>query len=491
MNAELNIGPIVDSRYLRSAERDVVVPFRIQLECDGLIIELVCTRILRILPRKRLVCLGQWNGWQVVAKFFLSPRCAKRHCSREERGVDALRNAGIKTPALLFKGLLEPDSTPILGFQRISQARDLAEAWKEAADDDRRCELLNLLITAIASQHEIGLKQDDLHMSNFLLVGDYIYTIDGASIDVRQMGRPLSKAESLKNLGRVYAKLYPRFAHLIPKSFRLYAENRGWQMWQDLYSRLVSEIRGHRNYRKSKYLKRVYRESSAFICRKTWHCFMVCDRDFQKVTMARFLNDLDSVIERSKLLKTGNTSTVALVDVSGHRLVIKRYSINSTWHAFKRGLRPSRAWVSWRNAHLLTFLGIPTPRPVLLLEKRWGPIRSTAYFITEYVEGTDAYHLLHLDKAEGVDKEGVARLFGELLQLLADASISHGDLKATNFVVANTRLFLTDLDAMCVHRFRWRFQLAFRRDCKRLIKNWEDITEVEQIFCAELKKFLS
>ena len=133
-------------------------------------------------------------------KFFLDSRRAKRHCAREERGLKALGDVGIKTPSLLFKGVLAPDNAPVLGFQRLVPAQDLAEVWLRAERDEQRVDIMNRGVTLIADQHESGLKQDDLHGKNLLLVGNDVYAIDGAAIDVRQQGKPLPIAESLENL---------------------------------------------------------------------------------------------------------------------------------------------------------------------------------------------------------------------------------------------------------------------------------------------------
>lgn len=482
----MNMGSTVDSQYLRSAGRSMMVPFRLKLECNGQPSELVCTRVLRVLPGKRLVCFGEWNGKQVVVKFFLDRRSAKHHCIREERGLSAFRVAGIKTPALMFRGVLPPDSTPVLGFQRIIPVQNVTAVWEQAKTTDQPGELLSRAVAAIADQHEAGLKQDDLHLGNFLISGDDIYTIDGDAVDTRQMGKPLPEAKSLRNMGLFFAQLYPRFDWLIPKVFQVYAERRAWPVGHGLVASLMKEVHSQRNCRKKDYLKKIYRECSAFACRKAWECFMVCDRDFYKEKMACFLDDPDPVIDASRLLKDGNTSTVALVEVGGQRLVVKRYNIKNAWHAIKRCFRPSRAWVSWRNAHRLGLLGIPTPKPIAFLEKRWGPFRSKAYFIMEYVDGIDAYHLLHSDRAREINREGLVKRFGKLLQLFADASISHGDFKATNFIVANEGLSIIDVDGMCEHRLRWRFRRAFRRDCKRLMKNWTDLPEVARMFRDQL-----
>jgi tRNA A-37 threonylcarbamoyl transferase component Bud32 len=185
---------------------------------------------------------------------------------------------------------------------------------------------------------------------------------------------------------------------------------------------------------------------------------------------------------KGKLLKDGNTSTVALVHVNGQSVVVKRYNIKNIRHGLRRGFRRSRASVSWRNAHRLISLGIKTPRPIALIERRFGPFRKTAFFITEYVEGINAYELFHTEVAKEIDRANVVRLFARLFQVLADASISHGDTKATNFIVTKESLFLVDLDAVCEHRSRKRFLRAFTRDLKRFMQNWENLKQVENTF---------
>jgi tRNA A-37 threonylcarbamoyl transferase component Bud32 len=464
----------------------VEVPFKVLLDYYDQAVELTCNRVLRIIPGKRLVCFGLWDGQKVAVKFFLDPRGSKKHCLREERGIRALTATGIKTPALLLKGLLKPDDTPVLVFRKIDPAMELLAAWQRLDDDSQRGELLGQMIAVIADQHLAGLKQDDLHMGNFVLAGSDIYTVDGGSVDTRHMGKKLSVAESLKNLGVFFAQFSPRFGHLITSAFRTYAEKRGWLTRDDLYARLIKEIRNQRTKRKKNYLKKIYRECSAFICRKSWDHFMVYDRDYQEDVFTGLLANPDAAIESSRLLKNGNTATVALVNAGSLRLVVKRYNIKNAWHALKRSPRPSRAWKSWRNAHRLALRGIPTPKPIAFIEKRWGPFRSKAYFITEYVDGVHLYYLIRSGRMKEKPLQGLIERFVGLLQLFADASMSHGDFKATNFIVAGEQIVFTDLDSMREHRFRWLFRRAFRKDCERLMKNWVDLPEIANTFQKHL-----
>ena len=477
----------VDSHYLRSSGHTVKVPFQLQIDCVDGISELVCTEVLRVLPGKRLVCFGEWNGRQVLAKFFLDSGNATRHCTREMRGVRALRKAGIKTPDLLFKGTLSPGSTPVLGFQRIMHAQNLAEAWEQIADEDLRMTLLNQAVGVIANQHEAGIKQEDIHPGNFLIADQDIYTIDGDAVDAHLMGKPLAKRKSLQNVALFFAQFQPIYDDIAPKSFQVYAKKRGWEATGPLPTRLIKEIRRYRNHRTKHYLKKIYRECTDFVCRKSWNQYLVCDRNFYTEEFAGFIADPNTLVDAGRVLKDGNSATVSQVVLGDRNFVVKRYNIKNFRHRLKRCLRPSRAWTSWRNAHRLSFiLGIPTPKPIMLIENRWGPFRSTAYFISEYMEGSDMYGLLHSNGAKDIRQQEIINLAGNLLRMLAKASLSHGDFKATNFILSRGKLYVIDLDAMRKHRFRWRFRRAFRRDLKRFRQNWADLPEIEKVFLDQI-----
>jgi hypothetical protein len=76
----------------------------------------------------------------------------------------------------------------------------------------------------------------------------------------------------------------------------------------------------------------------------------------------------------------------------------------------------------------------------------------------------------------------------ELLRLLAGALTSHGDFKATNFVLSDDKLFILDLDAMREHRFKWRFRRAFKRDLERLMQNWADLPKIAELFLERINE---
>ena len=166
------------------------------------------------------------------------------------------------------------------------------------------------------------------------------------------------------------------------------------------------------------------------------------------------------------MLKDGNSSTVAMIKINERNYVLKRYNIKSFWHGISRAFRPSRAHHSWRNASVLEMLGVATAHPFLYLEERvFWLFRKRAYFLCEYIEGRDLGTAWEKQEVAISENEMVV-LFRGLFKIMADYRISHGDMKATNFLLQDKELYVLDLDAMERNRSRSRFVEKFSKDSK-------------------------
>jgi Lipopolysaccharide kinase (Kdo/WaaP) family len=154
--------------------------------------------------------------------------------------------------------------------------------------------------------------------------------------------------------------------------------------------------------------------------------------------------------------------------VDGQAVVIKRYNIKNWRHALGRSIRPTRAAHSWRYAHLLELIGIDSLKPIALLERRCGPLRSTAYFISSCIKAPD---LLSIGQQRALSDAELDSLQSLLLQMRI-CRLSHGDLKANNLLVDNGCIAVIDLDALQRHCSAAAFERAFAKDLRRLLKNW-------------------
>jgi tRNA A-37 threonylcarbamoyl transferase component Bud32 len=257
---------------------------------------------------------------------------------------------------------------------------------------------------------------------------------------------------------------------LIGEALARYESQRGWEKSHARLQSLKQAVIKSRETRKRNYIAKTLRDCTRFLCRHTFKRFEVIDRSAASRELADLIEDPDKFIESGAILKNGNSSTVALVKLTDRSVVVKRYNIKNYRHGSRRAFRKSRAWLSWANAHRMEFLGIPALKPIALIETRLGPIRTTAYLITEFIEGPDALSCL-----TGTENPvGQLESLVDILQKLSEVRVSHGDLKATNFVMSEQGAVLIDLDSMKEHRSQQDFKQAFNRDLQRFLKNWDE-----------------
>jgi len=456
-----------DASQLIAAGRDVKTPFRLLANRTGMgQVEILFLSILRLLPARRIVALAEVDGQKVLIKMFLG-RAAGKYVDRERAGVLAIAGAGVRTPELLWEG--ESGNSRLLVFRYLPDAVNLAEQWSKSREHGERINILVKAMKVMSSLHRHGIVQNDIHLENFLLSEGEIYTIDGDGVE--QIGKAaLTEEASLSNLSLIFAQLYPRFDVLVAEVFASYESYRGWATSEQRLQSFQRKVTSSRQVRKQNFIAKTFRDCTRFLCRKSISRFEVCERSAYSRELADLMKSPDKFIELGTILKKGNSSTVALVNLADRTLVVKRYNIKNLQHGMRRAFRKSRAWHSWANAHLMEFLGIPALKPIAMIELRLGPIRKTAYLITEYIEGPDALQCLTGTK----NLKGKLESLVAILQNLSEVQVTHGDLKATNFIMTEQGPVLIDLDGMKEHDSQQSFEEAFGRDLRRFIDNWQN-----------------
>jgi len=452
---------------LRRAGRQPPLPLRIALE-DGRILTL--HRLFRILPAKRLVGMGELEGATVLAKLFIARRGSERHWRQELDGIEALAAQDLATPRLLGSGRLGVGGHYLL-TEFLDDAESLADAWQAVEpgllrDGAAALAVAGAAVEALARMHARGLTQTDLHLGNFLRRNGTVYLIDGDAVHAEHPGRPLGAAAAMRNLAILLAQLPPAADPLVPALLERYrAAHPAARPDAPLLAEEMARVRA---WRLRDYLAKSLRDCSLFKVEQRRDRFTAVVRT-EAQWLAPLVDDPDRWLAAGRMLKDGGTCTVTLAEIEGRRVVIKRYNIKSTGHALSRFWRPSRAWHSWVEGHRLHFLGIATPRPLALVERRFGPLRGRAWLVTEYCGGPDL--LAHLDaQHEPPEAEGTS--LRALLGGLHRERISHGDLKATNLLWDGERVTIIDLDAMRQHGSAAGHAKAWRKDRARLLRNW-------------------
>lgn len=472
---------------LKNSGRSPTLPLSLELADAAGPAQLQLLSLLRVLPGQRYVGAGVWRGRPVLAKLLVGSKAA-RHFQRELQGVRLLAEQGLTTPLLLADGLQEGEGGWLL-FELLQGAQSLGDAWKQVEAlpvlADEQTEVLAEALGAIGQLHAKGLWQSDLHLDNLLRHDGRLYLIDGAGICVEEAGKPLSRQKVLENLGVFFAQL--------PKSLEPFTEellvhyllsNAEHALPLEALQKQVNKIRG---WRLRDFLNKVGRECTLFSVQRGPFALRAIRRE-EEAAMLPVLEQADALLDQGHLYKTGGAASVGRVEVAGRPLVIKRYNIKGFAHWLKRFWRPSRAWHSWREGNRLAFLGIATPKPLALLERRFLWLRRSAYLVTEHLPGPDIIERFapFVDSGQAPEPELLAleQLFAELIK----ERISHGDFKGHNLFWQEGRWALIDLDSMCQHSSLSSFAPAYARDRARFMRNWPQDSNLYQVIDQRLPR---
>lgn len=461
-------------------------PFQLEL-LDGSL--LVLEKSLRLVPKKRLVAFGQWQGKAIVAKLFFAPWHAKRNMEKDQAGSQTLKEKHIPTPLLYYHGTSRDKRIYVLLFERLFGAMTFEELWRKDPCVQNQLPLLHTVIIELATQHVYGAFQRDLHFKNFLVSKNGVFTLDGASIEA--VPQLLPKLASIDNLALFFSQLgaaaHGHHLHL----FQFYAKMRGWLLRPQDIAEFFLLIKKWSETRWQKYQKKIFRPCSDFLPIRHAHHVGMVDRHYLGPEWAAFLQDPDAVfnLPTTTLLKSGRSATVAKLVLDNHVLVIKRYNVKGLWHALKRCLRPTRACQSWRFAQKLRLFCLSTARPVAFFEKRYLGLRGKSYYVTEYVPGPHIGEFfrglsLHNKKATSAIAQITA-----LLKSMAQCGISHGDLKMTNILMdGQNKPIIIDLDGATEHVSLSSLHRAWRKEIKRFLLNFSAWPNLYDAFKTQLKQ---
>ena len=455
---DVELNPL---RAFLQGHKGVSVPFKLQAAGHAF----DCYKVLRLLPGKRLVVAAQSEQQHVVVKLFAAAEKGQRELEREYEGHRLATEAGVSVPELVFAGDNQQGCLMVI-YRYIEDGQTLSQLSVE----DRK-HYLAKLFACISQLHKYGIYQHDIHLDNFLSAENELYLLDLSSIKKQRPGEGLTERQSLKNLARLVAQFtLDEHDNLLPY-IKDYFRSRGATYNAVAQANFIKLCRQAWQKRKNNYLKKCFRNCTMtqYYSHSTRQAAF--RSDFLSGDTTEFIDNIEKIIAAGTILKAGNSATVVKTTIAGQDIVIKRYNIKGWQHALKRCLQPSRAAVSWRNANLLAFMGIATPRPLGFIEIRKMGLRNTAYFISEYRPADD---MLTCYQQRAPSEEELQQL-KQLFQRLRFAKVSHGDLKATNLLIDEQgRILLIDLDAMRQHPCKRSFDKAFSKDEARFLANWQN-----------------
>lgn len=425
------------------SESEVPLPFFI----DAGSARFQCSELLRLLAGKRLVCKGRYQGQTVLLKIFFGASYIRRY-QRELDGVRLIQREGINTPRLIASNIDRQSKLAYIVFDYLSNVDSLDDGLKQAKTSDERLGVFKQALDIIAQMHAASIYQRDVHLDNFLIKNSTVYLIDGDQVEKEKGENGLAQAFVVKNLAMFFTQLSPGEHSHIEPLLDFYVESRGQSFPVSFYEDTKRRLSEYKQWREKKYIeKKVFRRCSAFDVIKSWSQYCVYSREFDRANVEQFIANPDQAIAKGEVLKSGRTAIVVKLELNGQAYVVKRYNRKSYLHQIARSLMSSRAAVSWKNGHLLEFNHIPTAKPLLMLENRWGAFRGRSYVLTEYIEGVHAFDYFK-NTQSAREREAMAIKINTLVKNLHQSGFVHGDLKAHNIWVKAQDPILIDLDGM-------------------------------------------
>jgi tRNA A-37 threonylcarbamoyl transferase component Bud32 len=445
--------------------------------------DIIIEKILRIIPKRRIIAFGKWQGKEIVAKLFIDENNAKKHQEKDLNGIRLLNDNNIPTAKLFYHGASADGRTSILIFEYIKDAITLGKIWDERSNDEATLELLQTVMIEIATQHVLGVVQTDIHLNNFLLANGKIYTLDGAQIKPYPL--PLAEKISLGNLSLFFAQLGVGEQNLQLQLLHYYASARGWILTDKAIGYVFNKINAYNNQRWQHLQKKMFRTSSDFVALSSWSRRCVYIRQYHSAELLTLLANPEQFFKKNagEILKDGNSSTVMRISIGNRDMVIKRYNIKGFFHWLRRMLKPSRAANAWGYANQLALFGITTAKPIAFIEYRILGLRTRSYFIMEAITGYDAKLVIDNGSLnQGQFIKHITQLFNKFKML----KLIHGDLKISNILLnQNNTPVIIDLDGIKQYHSMTLLHRAWQKEKKRFLTNFQHNQALYQQFVKE------
>jgi len=459
------------------------LPAKFIVEINGEDVDV--NKVLRLLPNRRVACEVSFKGEVRFAKLFFGKRYLN-HFENEKAGSLALEQAGIPTPKLLENLIDTKQSMAVIITEWLDDAIDLDEKLESMSSEELKCEQLTQVVGLIAEMHIAGIKQDDIHLENFLFNEGKFFVIDGAQVDAgaQLSGEEIALKKSLSNLAMFLGQFSPVHDDRIKALLVFYMKTRKLDEKEYSLYQLEQEIFRLRSWREKKYVRaKALRSCSEFSRIQSWTRLLVFSRKECSPDLCLVLEQLPEAGVTGTVLKEGRSATVFLLSNNGQEYVVKHYKKKNWMHYIIRSFLSSRAEVSWVNGHLLRFFRIPTASPIALIEKRFGPLRGESWVVTKQIQGVHSWNFFVEKRALRTEKENVINKLQSIFEALRRVRVSHGDLKPTNILIdMEHNPLLIDLDGMKSYENKDSFYQAYEKDLKRFALGWDNTGEWQDLF---------
>ncbi len=295
------------------------------------------------------------------------------------------------------------------------------------------------LATIVKSFQDAGLFHQDLHGGNFLWDGDSLFLTDLHRTKI--MGT-VSVGHRLWNLAHLFHSLRTMWGESEQLQFLdRYFEgiSDGARKKEILFERIYPSMDRLLRRQWQSRTKRCLKESGEFTVQKERGVRYFHRRDFSMDRLKKILEEHHDLVREkpSCLVKNSREVRVSILKDEGERISLKQFCYPHFWGRVKEYFRRSKGLRAWVAANGLRARGIPTLKPLALVEKKnWMEMRESILFV-EAPTGDLEMDRYVLGGFEGLGrKRFFIKAFARWLDDLHRMSVYHKDMKTCNILVS-------------------------------------------------------
>ena len=321
----------------------------------------------------------------------------------------------------------------------VSEAVGTGVPFIEEAAKSREPHAILRLATTVRKFQDAGLFHQDLHAGNFLWEGDSLFLTD---LHRTKMVKHLSQKQRLWNLAHLFHSLRSAWGEREQLQFlALYDERsvsdrqRREILFQKIY--LVMDRLQKRQWRSR--TKRCLKESTEFTVHTEKRVRYFHRRDFPMEQLKRLLEEHRDLVRKSSssLIKNSPEVVVSILDSRGEKICLKQFRYPHLWDRLKEHLRRSKGVKSWVAANGMRARGLPSLKPLALLErKNWVGLKESVLFMEALAEDQEMDRYVLKGFGNFNKKRRFIQTFAHWLGSLHKMDLYHKDMKTCNILVS-------------------------------------------------------
>ena len=321
----------------------------------------------------------------------------------------------------------------------LSEAIGAGVSFIEEVEKSKESPSIIELVRTVKKFQDAGLFHQDLHAGNFLWDGTSLFLTD---LHHAKMVKLLSLNRRLWNLAHLFHSLRSMWGQgeqlqFLDQYFKETSDES--QKREILFQRIYPLMDRLQERQWRSRTKRCLKESTEFTVQQEKGIRTFRRRDFPVDRLKKAMEEHQSLIREkpSCLIKHSPEVIVSILDDKGERICLKQFCYPHVWGKVKEHFRRSKGLKSWVAANGMRTRGLPTLKPLALVEiKSWLGLEKSTLFMEALANDLEMDRYV-LKGFEDLNKKRLfIKTFAHWLGGLHRMGLYHQDMKTCNILVS-------------------------------------------------------